>query len=209
MTGTWLSVSEWYTIDFRNIATDHFSSRYNICNGDFLQVFSLSWGRDWTLRGVYWPLQGAQAGGVVSPRQLLTTLDSRYDKTLRIFSNEQMISGSRCPKSSSNTLDRTSHLDIQIASNDNSSSLTSCDLTSCQSACGPNPSKITLTCVLVCWDWANICKSWKLFFMQILSIWVMAILLMHLDKKLALSSEALEATNEKMKSLEDSAVIFR
>jgi len=45
--------------------------------------------------------------------------------------------------------------------------------------------------------------------MQILSIWVMAILLMHLDKKLALSSEALEATNEKMKSLEDSAVIFR
>ena len=37
----------------------------------------------------------------------------------------------------------------------------------------------------------------------------MAILLVHLDKKLRISSETLDDTNEKIKSLEDSAAIFR
>ena len=37
----------------------------------------------------------------------------------------------------------------------------------------------------------------------------MAILLVHLDKKLRISAETLDDTNEKIKSLEDSAAIFR
>lgn len=101
---------------------------------------------------------------------------------------------SQCQRRSSTG--ESSHLDIQIATTDSegrnrSSSLASCDPTSCQSTCGPNPSRITLICLLI------------------LSIWVMAVLLMHLDKKLAISTEKLDDTNEKIKSLEDTAVIFR
>ena len=39
--------------------------------------------------------------------------------------------------------------------------------------------------------------------LQILSIWVMAVLLVHLDKKLTTSAETLDDTNAKLKSLEE------
>ena len=47
---------------------------------------------------------------------------------------------------------------------------------SLRALCGPNPAKISLVCVLV------------------ISVWLMAVLVIHLDKKLALTTDTLEDT---------------
>ena len=57
---------------------------------------------------------------------------------------------------------------------------------SLRALCGPNPAKISLVCVLV------------------ISVWLMAVLVMHLDKKLTLTTETLEETQEKIQNIQDS-----
>ena len=56
---------------------------------------------------------------------------------------------------------------------------------SLRALCGPNPAKISLVCVLV------------------ISVWLMAVLVIHLDKKLALTTETLEDTREKIQNIQD------
>ena len=79
--------------------------------------------------------------------------------------------GSKSAKSSSRPVHQSS---IQIASNESermklSSDLVSCNLSSCHSSCGPNPSKITLICLLVSSQkiflyLLQYCHGWKLWF---------------------------------------------
>ena len=56
---------------------------------------------------------------------------------------------------------------------------------SLRALCGPNPAKISLVCVLV------------------ISVWLMAVLVIHLDKKLALTTDTLEDTREKIQNIQD------
>ena len=53
--------------------------------------------------------------------------------------------------------------------------------------CGPHPAKISLVCVLV------------------ISVWLMAVLVMHLDKKLSLTTETLAHTRNKIQLIQDAA----
>jgi len=61
----------------------------------------------------------------------------------------------------------------------------SCSSSSVRALCGPHPAKISLVCVLV------------------ISVWLMAVFVMHLDKKLSLTTEALEDTKEKIQTIQD------
>ena len=61
----------------------------------------------------------------------------------------------------------------------------SCSSSSLRVLCGPHPAKISLVCVLV------------------ISVWLMAVFVMHLDKKLSLTTEALEDTREKIQTIQD------
>ena len=80
-------------------------------------------------------------------QQVKETISNRNGR----FSERKLL-GSKSAKSSSRPVQKSSS--IQIASNETerktfSSDLVSCDPSSCHSACGPNPSKITLICLLV------------------------------------------------------------
>ena len=83
--------------------------------------------------------------------------------------------------------------DIQIAAESDLSrerarftlEASSCSSSSLRALCGPNPAKISLVCVLV------------------ISVWLMAVLVMHLDKKLSLTTETLEDTREKIQTIQD------
>ena len=83
--------------------------------------------------------------------------------------------------------------DIQIAAESDLSrerarfslEASSCSSSSLRALCGPNPAKISLVCVLV------------------ISVWLMAVLVMHLDKKLSLTTESLEETREKIQTIQD------
>ena len=48
----------------------------------------------------------------------------------------------------------------------------------------------------------------KIFF-KVISVWTMLVLVIHLDKKLSLTTETLEMTQSKMKLLQDTALSNR
>jgi len=60
-----------------------------------------------------------------------------------------------------------------------------------QSVCGPRPAKLTTICLAV------------------LSIWVMVVLIIHLDKKLSAMTNSLSYTEDKLKNMEDTAISYR
>ena len=62
---------------------------------------------------------------------------------------------------------------------------------SLQSVCGPKPAKVTTIC------------------MVLLSIWAMVVLIVHLEKKVSAVSSSLSSTEEKLKSMEDTASSYR
>lgn len=87
-----------------------------------------------------------------------------------------------------------SEVDIQIASEaelgtrgrGHSLVVSPCSAGSLRTLCGPHPAKISLVCVLV------------------ISVWLMAVLVMHLDKKLSLASETLTDTKDKLQLIQNS-----
>jgi len=64
-------------------------------------------------------------------------------------------------------------------------------LSSIQSVCGPKPAKITTIC------------------MAMLSIWAMVVLIVHLEKKVSAVTSTLSSTEEKLRTMEDSASSYR
>ena len=105
-------------------------------------------------------------------------------------------SGSNILQTSPSAMHRlrdSSSSDIQIAAESDLSrerarfslEASSCSSSSLRALCGPNPAKISLVCVLV------------------ISVWLMAVLVMHLDKKLSLTTETLEETREKIQTIQD------
>jgi len=64
-------------------------------------------------------------------------------------------------------------------------------LSSLQSVCGPKPAKLTTIC------------------MAMLSIWAMVVLIIHLEKKVSAVSTTLSRTEEKLRTMEDSASSYR
>lgn len=105
-------------------------------------------------------------------------------------------SGSNILQTSPSAMHRlrdSSSSDIQIAAESDLSrerarfslEASSCSSSSLRALCGPNPAKISLVCVLV------------------ISVWLMAVLVMHLDKKLSLTTETLEDTREKIQTIQD------
>jgi len=64
-------------------------------------------------------------------------------------------------------------------------------LSSIHSVCGPRPAKLTTICLLV------------------LSIWVMVVLIIHLNMKVSLVTRSLSYTKDKLRSMEDTANSYR
>ena len=62
---------------------------------------------------------------------------------------------------------------------------------SLQSVCGPKPAKLTTICL------------------ALLSIWAMVVLIVHLEKKVSAVSSSLSSTEDKLKSMEDTASSYR
>ena len=89
--------------------------------------------------------------------------------------------------------------DIQLAKTDPDSTrdrvwavtMPSRQQSSLQSVCGPKPAKVTTICFVL------------------LSIWAMVVLIVHLEKKVSAVSSSLSSTEEKLKSLEDTASSYR
>jgi len=86
-----------------------------------------------------------------------------------------------------------SDMDIQIATESHEVSHAlrgytcgSCSTSSTGTLCGPNPRKITLICIFVTF------------------IWIMTVLIFHLDKKLSLTTESLSETEQKIETIQDS-----
>jgi len=106
--------------------------------------------------------------------------------------------GSRIlPKSPKHAIDHScSEMEnIQIATESHDMSHTlrgytcgSCSTSSVGTLCGPNPKKITLICIFVTF------------------IWMMAVFIIHLDKKLSLTTESLSETQQKIKTIQDSSL---
>jgi len=67
----------------------------------------------------------------------------------------------------------------------------SSQISSIQSVCGPKPAKLTTIC------------------MAMLSIWAMVVLIIHLEKKVSAVSSTLTRTEEKLRTMEDSASSYR
>ena len=90
-------------------------------------------------------------------------------------------------------------LDIQIARTDPDSTrdmvwavtIPRRQQSSLQSVCGPAPAKVTTIC------------------MVLLSIWAMVVLIVHLEKKVSAVSSSLSSTEEKLRSMEDTASSYR
>ena len=110
--------------------------------------------------------------------------------------NHPSFSGSHILQASPGAMHRlrdSSSSDIQIAAETELSrerarfslEASSCSSSSVRALCGPHPAKISLVCVLV------------------ISVWLMAVFVMHLDKKLSLTTEALEDTKEKIQTIQD------
>merc|ERR1719154_383384 len=59
------------------------------------------------------------------------------------------------------------------------------------SVCGPRPAKLTTICMVV------------------LSIWVMVVLIIHLEKKLSVMTSSLSYTEDKLRTMEDTANSYR
>ena len=130
--------------------------------------------------------------------QYSISLSSKYLLIGLIYrlNHQFSFSGSNILQTSPSAMHRlrdSSSSDIQIAAESDLSrerarfslQASSCSSSSLRALCGPNPAKISLVCVLV------------------ISVWLMAVLVMHLDKKLSLTTETLEDTREKIQTIQD------
>lgn len=133
---------------------------------------------------------------------LIAHSDSRDNLPVPIIRSprhKHFSSGSKILQTNPNHVHSCSEIDIQIATDADIShderrcslALPSFSSSSIKTLCGPNPSKIALVCLLV------------------ISVWTMLVLVIHLDKKLSLTTETLEMTQSKMKLLQDTALSNR
>jgi len=138
-------------------------------------------------------LLGVEDSQVCPPVQIVIS-DRRNSGPAVIIPNPShqlhVVTPSLCPST------HNSDPDIQLARPDNEkvwsvATLPPTHLSSIQSVCGPKPAKLTTIC------------------MAMLSIWAMVVLIIHLEKKVSAVSTTLSRTEDKLRTMEDTASSYR